>query len=115
LGGQDVEGSLFSTHYAPDIATDKAKKFIAEYEAKYGKKPDDVAALTSDALELLLKAIEQAGSLDRAKVRDTLNNIKEFEGVTGKMTFPGTGDPVKSAVILQVKDGKFAYLTNVQP
>jgi branched-chain amino acid transport system substrate-binding protein len=115
LGGQDVEGSFFSTHYAPDIATDKAKKFIAEYEAKYGKKPDDVAALTSDALELLLKAIEQAGTLDRTKVRDTLNNIKEFEGITGKMTFQGTGDPVKSAVILQVKDGKFAYLTNVQP
>lgn len=115
LGGPEVEGSLFSTHYAPDIATDKAKKFIGEYEAKYGKKPDDVAALTSDALELLLKAIEQAGTLDRAKVRDTLNNIKEFEGVTGKMTFPGTGDPVKSAVILQIKDGKFAYLTNVQP
>ncbi|MDP1761111.1 MAG: ABC transporter substrate-binding protein, partial [Deltaproteobacteria bacterium] len=57
LGAKDLEGSYFSTHYAPDIATDKAQKFIRDYEAKYGKKPDDVAALTYDAGQLLLTAI----------------------------------------------------------
>ncbi len=115
LAGKDLEGSYFSTHYAPDIATPQAKKFIGEYEAKYGKKPDDVAALTYDAAQLLCQAVTQAGSLDRQKVRDALAAVKEFDGVTGKMTFKGTGDPIKSAVILQVKDGKFTYLTSVQP
>ncbi len=52
---------------------------------------------------------------DRQKVRDALANIPEFEGVTGKMKFTGTGDPAKSAVILQIKDGKFAYFTSVSP
>src|SRR4030042_794106 len=41
LGGKDLEGSFFSTHYAPDIATATAQKFIRDYEARYGKKPDD--------------------------------------------------------------------------
>ncbi|MEW6388016.1 MAG: ABC transporter substrate-binding protein [Thermodesulfobacteriota bacterium] len=115
LAGQDLEGSYFSTHYAPDIATPKAQKFIKDYETKYGKKPDDVAALTYDAGNLLLAAITQAGVPDRQKVRDALATIQEFEGVTGKMQFKGTGDPIKSAVILLIKDGKFTYHASVQP
>ncbi|MEW6658140.1 MAG: ABC transporter substrate-binding protein [Thermodesulfobacteriota bacterium] len=115
LGAKDLEGSYFSTHYAPDIATPKAQKFIQEYEAKYGKKPDDVAALTYDAGQMLGAAINQAGSLDRQKVREALASIQELDGVTGKMKFTGNGDPTKSAVILQIKDGKFKYHAAVQP
>ena len=115
LGGKDLEGCYFSTHYAPDIATTQAQEFIKDYEAKYGKKPDDVAALTYDSLNLLLTAIQKAGSLDRQKVRDALANITKFEGVTGKMKFKGTGDPIKSAVIIQIKDGKFTYHDSVAP
>jgi len=115
LGGKDLEGCFFSTHYAPDIATEKAQKFIKAYEAKYGKKPDDVAALTYDSVQLLVTAIAKAGAVDRQKVRDALATIPEFEGVTGKMKFTGTGDPIKSAVILQIKDGKFAYHDSVSP
>jgi branched-chain amino acid transport system substrate-binding protein len=115
LGGKDLEGCFFSTHYASDIATEKAQKFIKEYQAKYGKKPDDVAALTYDAGNLLLAAVAKAGAPDRQKVRDALATIAEFDGVTGRMMFKGTGDPIKSAVILQIKDGKFTYHASVQP
>jgi branched-chain amino acid transport system substrate-binding protein len=115
LGGADLEGCYFSTHYAPDIATPTAQKFIQDYEARYGKKPDDVAALTYDAGKLLCDAITQAGTLNRQKVRDALASVQEFHGVTGDMKFQGTGDPVKSAVILQIKNGKFNYFAAVKP
>jgi branched-chain amino acid transport system substrate-binding protein len=115
LGGPALEGCYFSTHYAPDIATPTAQKFIQDYETKYGKKPDDVAALTFDAGRLLCAAITQAGAVDRQKVRDALTKVQEFQGVTGQMKFAGGGDPVKSAVILQIKDGKFTYFAAVQP
>ncbi|HAY22309.1 MAG TPA: ethanolamine utilization protein EutJ [Desulfobacterales bacterium] len=115
LGGQELEGAYFSTHYAPDLASPRAQKFISEYETCYGKKPDDVAALTYDAGLLLCQAIIQAGSLDRGKVRDALAQITEYEGVTGRMTFRGSGDPIKSAVILQIRDGQFKYFATVQP
>jgi branched-chain amino acid transport system substrate-binding protein len=115
LCGVELDESYFSTHYAPDIATDTAQKFIQAYEAKYGKKPDDVAALTYDAGKLLLAAVAQAGALDRQKVRDALASVQEFEGVTGSMKFHGTGDPVKSAVIIHVKGCKFQYYNTVAP
>jgi branched-chain amino acid transport system substrate-binding protein len=115
LGGKDLEGSFFSTHYAPDIATPEAQNFIKDYEAKYGKKPDDVAALTYDSGRLLLAAIAKAGSRNRQKVRDALATIAEFDGVTGKLKFTGTGDPTKSAVIIEIKDGRFTYFASVSP
>jgi len=115
LCGPELDDSYFSTHYAPDITTETAQKFIRAYEVKYGKKPDDVAALTYDAGGLLLTAITQAGVLDRQKVRDALAGVQQYEGVTGTMKFHGTGDPIKSAVILHVKDCRFNYYSTVQP
>jgi branched-chain amino acid transport system substrate-binding protein len=116
LGGKEIEGSYFCNHYSTEIATPIAKKFVADYTAKYGKAPDDVAALTYDAMGLLTQAIKEAGKADRQAIRDALAKIAKFEGVTGTMQFqPGSGDPIKSAVILQIKDGKFVWVANGQP
>ncbi len=114
LCGQDCEGYFFTAHYAPDIATPKAQAFIKAYEAAYGKTPDDVAALTYDSFGMLFQAIQAAGKIDRQAVRDALANIV-YEGVTGTIQYKGTGDPIKSAVILQIKDGKFVYFTMANP
>ena len=75
-----------------------------------------MAALTYDAFGLLWQALQTAGKIDRQAVRDALAKIPNYEGVTGTMQFQeGSGDPIKSAVILQVKGGKFVYVTNAQP
>jgi branched-chain amino acid transport system substrate-binding protein len=115
LCGGECEGYYFTTHYATDIATPKAQAFIQAYEAAYGKTPDDVAALTYDSMGLLFQSIQAAGELDRQAIRDAMVAITSYEGVTGNMQFQGTGDPVKSAVILQIKDGKFVYFTSAAP
>ncbi len=116
LGGADIEGSYFCNHYSTQIATPEATKFMNDYQAKYGQAPDDVAALTYDAFGLLVDAVKAAGKTDRTAVRDALAKIPKYVGVTGTMQFvPGSGDPIKSAVILQVKDGKFAWVANAQP
>jgi len=116
LCGPDCEGYFFTTHYAADIATPKAQAFIKAYEAKYGgKTPDDVAALTYDAFGLAFQAIQAAVKIDREAVNQALHSITRYEGVTGVMAFKGTGDPVNSAVVLQIKGGKFVYYTTAQP
>jgi len=116
LCGKDCEEYFFSTHYAADNATPVAKKFIDAYTAKYGNTPDDVAALTYDAFGLLWQALQSAGKVDRQAVRDALAKIPMYEGVTGTMQFQeGSGDPIKSAVILQIKDGKFVWFANANP
>ncbi len=116
LCGADCDGYYFSTHYAADAATETTKKFIAGYKAKYGTTPDDVAALTYDSFGLLWQAMGTAGRKDRQAVRDALAKIPQYEGVTGNMQFKeGSGDPIKSAVILKIKDGKFTWFANAKP
>lgn len=109
LCGDDCEGLFFSTHYAPDIATEVAQTFIMDYEELYDASPDDVAALTYDSFQLLFTAIEEAQSLEREDIRDALAGIELYEGVTGVMSFDEQGDPTKCAVIIQIKDGAFTY------
>ena len=115
LGGKVCEGAFFTTHYAADIATPKAQSFIKAYKLAYGSMPDDVAALTYDSFGLLFQAIQTAGKLERPAVRDALAAITAYEGVTGAMQFKGTGDPVKSAVVIRINNGKFTYYTAAKP
>jgi branched-chain amino acid transport system substrate-binding protein len=116
LCGADCDGYYFSTHYAADAATPVATKFIEAYKAKYGNTPDDVAALTYDSFGLLWKALQDAGSVDREAVRNALAKIPSYDGVTGNMQFQeGSGDPVKSAVIIQIVDQAFKWFANAAP
>jgi branched-chain amino acid transport system substrate-binding protein len=115
LCGAECDGLYFTTHYAADIATPKAQSFIQAYEAAYGSTPDDVAALTYDSFGILFQAIQTAGNIDREAVTDAIGSITSYDGVTGNMQFKGTGDPIKSAVVIQIKDGKFTYFETANP
>jgi branched-chain amino acid transport system substrate-binding protein len=116
LCGADCEGYYFSTHYAADSARESTQKFLAAYKAKYGKTPDDVAALTYDSFGLLFQALKNARTNDRRALRDALSKIPRYEGVTGVMQFQeGSGDPIKSAVILKIQNGKFEWFANATP
>ncbi|MEJ2557929.1 MAG: ABC transporter substrate-binding protein, partial [Anaerolineae bacterium] len=112
---QELEGSFFSTHYAPDIANQQAQVFIEAYRQAYGRVPDDVAALTYDAFGLLFQAIQSQGQANPGSIRNGLSSIERFVGVTGNMEDRGTGDPVKSAVVLQIKGGNFVYYKQASP
>jgi branched-chain amino acid transport system substrate-binding protein len=122
LCGQDCYGLFFSTHYAAAGATGATLEFIDRYNAKYGYVPDDVGALTWDSIRIVQRAIEDTGGLsgdikkDRKAVRDAMAKIKEFDGITGKMTFTEEGDPIKCAVIVKISDaGEFEFYKSVCP
>ena len=122
LCGEACYGQFFSTHYAAAGAKGATKEFIDRYKEKYGYVPDDVAALTWDALRLAQAAIEGSGKItgkikeDRKAVRDALAKIKNFEGITGNMTFTEEGDPIKCAVIVKISDkGEYEFYKSICP
>jgi branched-chain amino acid transport system substrate-binding protein len=122
LCGKDCYGAFFSTHYAAAGATGATKAFIDSYTKKYGYTPDDVGALTWDALRLVETAVKGCGKItgkiekDRQCVRDALAQVKEFDGITGKMTFTEEGDPIKCAVVVQISDqGEYKFHKSVCP
>ena len=116
LGGDAVEGLYFTTHFHKDMVTSpRGKKFLALFDEIKHKEPDAFMAMAADAYFVLLDAIKRAGSADPQKIRDALVKTKDFEGVTGKITMKENGDPIKAMVVNKVKDGKFNYVTTINP
>jgi len=74
-----------------------------------------LGTLAYDATNMLLASIRKANSSDPVTIRDALASLKGFEGVTGKFTMDENGDPIKSAVIIQMRDGKQNFLKVVNP
>ena len=122
LCGKDCYGQFFSTHYAAAGAKGATRAFIDRYQKEHGYVPDDVAALTWDSLGLVQQAIETCGRItgkikkDRKAVRDAMAKIKNFNGITGNMTFTEEGDPIKCAVIVRISDkGEYEFYKSVCP
>ena len=109
MGGKDMEGTFFTNHYSPDVDRPASKAFIAKYTKKFNTQVDAAAALTYDSVYLLVNAMEKAGKTDPKSIRDAIAATKDFDGVTGTITFNGSGDPVKGAVIIRVSNGKFVF------
>lgn len=114
LDREAVDGGFYTNHYSPEDPRPVVQEFVAKYEEKYGAVPDALATLAYDAANMLLQAMAQADSTDPAVVKDALAAIK-FSGVSGDITLDENHNPVKSAVILQVKDGEISYKETVNP
>ncbi|MDR3600191.1 MAG: ABC transporter substrate-binding protein [Desulfosporosinus sp.] len=113
-GAANLNDTYYVDHmWAGDPAT---KPFADAYTAKYKAEPDALAALGYDAAEMLIEAIKTTGGTDPEKLRTALENTKDFQGVTGVITVdPKTHNPIKSAVIIKLVDGKKTLLTHVNP
>lgn len=122
LCGNDCKGHYFSTHYAAAGATGATKEFIDQYNKLYGYQPADVAALTWDAIQVVLKGIQNAGKItgnirkDRKNIKEGISAIKELKGITGNMRFDEEGDPIKCAVVVKINEkGEFVFTKSVCP
>ena len=114
-GKAALENTFFSSLYSPDDTSDLNKEFVAEYKKAYNTNPDVFAALAYDSTLLVAKAIEDAGSADPAKIAEAMAKIKGFKGVSGEVTFNEEHNPIKSAVIIEHKDGKQTFKAKVNP
>jgi branched-chain amino acid transport system substrate-binding protein len=115
IGGDALNGSFYSNHFAPDAATAKSQKFVSDFKAKYGQEPTGLGALGYDAAGVLFEAIRASGKTDPAGIREALTHVKNFEGVTGTITINANRDADKSAVIVAIEGGKGQYRATVSP
>jgi branched-chain amino acid transport system substrate-binding protein len=117
IGKDSVEGATFSTFFATEKPiTKESEKFLTEYKKEYkGEEPAAVAALGYDAYLILIQALERVGSADSVKLRDELAKTKDFQGAAGVVNFDENRDAVKSAVIKEVKGGKFTFKEVIEP
>jgi len=93
------------------------KKLLLAYKQSYEAKfKEDVSTFGGhgyDAFLLLTEAVKKAGSTDKAKVRDALEQLGSVVGTAGIFKITPTdhnGLDVEAFELLTVKDGRFAVL-----
>lgn len=104
LGGEAVEGIRFAAFFHPDVEFPGTKEFVEAFTAKYNKAPDNYSALAYDSAKLIIEGMRQNGA-DRDGITKYLNEIKDFPGVAGPISFENN-DVTRNILILEVIDGQ---------
>jgi len=112
----ELEGSYFSTDWSIDAPGERSQAFVKRFRDTYNRSPNNIAALAYDAVGLLLAGVRSQGKADPESIRAGLSGTVEYAGATGTIGYAGGGgDPVKSALVLRVKDGKMILDRQVDP
>ena len=136
IGGEALNGSYYSNHFALDQPSEPLQKFFKDYNAKFKSNPDAIAGLAYDSANLLIDALKRLQASDaaafealddsksgdaaaakaaRAKLRDLINNVKDFPGITGVINFDANRNPVKPAVVIKVENGVEKFAASIAP
>jgi branched-chain amino acid transport system substrate-binding protein len=89
--------------------------FDKKFKAKFGVDVQVYAPYVYDSVKIMVAAMVKAGSSDPAKYLPVLAATKDFQGVTGAISFDNKGDVLNGALTLQtIKGGKLQVLSVIR-
>ncbi len=108
-GGKSVEGAIFA---AGDLSVNKPQEndhpFYENYKLRYGKKPVNfIPVFAYDAANILFEGMINASVISPVAVRNSILEIKEFNGVNESIIINNFGDAKRSISLISIKNGTF--------
>jgi len=107
-------GKLLVASELPDSDPQKAilVKYAADYKAKFAAEPSTFGGHAWDAIHLTVNAMKKVGA-DKVKIRDEIENTKNFVGTGGIFNFSAqdhNGLTKQGLVMVKIVDGKWTLL-----
>jgi len=87
LAGPAAKGAIGASITTELEPGPELQEFIDEYEAKFGLAPNPFGIATRDAIYMLKQVIEEAESTEPDAIRDTMEEVQDFQGLTGDLSF----------------------------
>ena len=115
VAGEFVQGAVFPADFYPASQAPQIRRFVAAFEAVYGRQPGFIEAIAYDSARLLLEILENPDIRLRAGIRHALHAGSGAPGITGKVIFDGRGEPVKDLVLLQIDGAGVVEIDPSQP
>ncbi|WP_320199547.1 ABC transporter substrate-binding protein [Agrobacterium sp. rho-13.3] len=100
-----MEGAVEAAAWLPAFDSPESKSFVEKFAKEYNEAPNNHAYVHWDTVNLLAKAIHEAGSPDREKVRDALSKI-HYKSPVGDVTFDDHNQARLPMILLQIENGK---------
>lgn len=114
-GAAATNNTFFTNHYSAQDKDPRVQKFVEAYKKEYGQNPDALAVLGYDGALMMIDAIKRANSTDPAKIKEALAQTSKLQVVSGVLSLDANHDPVKSAVIIEMKDGVQTFREKINP
>jgi branched-chain amino acid transport system substrate-binding protein len=116
IGGKDINGNYFSSHYTSESTDPVVVEFLKKYKEKYnGDVADALAALSYDTGKVLIEAMERAPELKPELIKAEIAKIKDLNGVTGKISIDSQRNANKPAVVVKVDGTVNRFVTTITP
>ena len=104
-GKKNASNVYYVSGYSTNVAlSDKASGFIEAYKKAYNTDPNMFAALAYDSVYMIAEASKDAKT--SVDIADNLAHLKNFVGVTGKMTIDKDHNPIKAALMVKRDNGE---------
>ncbi|GJD64562.1 ABC transporter substrate-binding protein [Methylobacterium frigidaeris] len=113
LAGAALDGAYAASDFHRD-ANPVAKAYAEKYEASYKTAPDFFSAWAYDAVTILSRAINQAGSTEPGKIRDALLATRGVQGAEGMYNFDQNGDGLHGYNVVRNERGAVTFIKRVE-
>jgi branched-chain amino acid transport system substrate-binding protein len=105
-------GVVHGSPWGPDFDNAATKRFLADFEKRYGRIPSEYAAMSYDSAQLLDSAIARVkGNVGDKKAFRTALKDADFPSVRGKFRFNHNQLPIQDFYVFEIgKDAKGRYI-----
>lgn len=106
LGGDAVNGLMFTTTFTSANPDPRVQKFDKQYKDLYHMSYDQNAPQAYDSVYIIAEAVKRAGELDPENIRNEIAATKDYDGISGVTNFDERGEVIKQVLIVQIENGQ---------
>ncbi len=113
-GGSELKQGYYCTHWSRQDSSALSLEYLAHRQNKDAVWAAEILAV--DAVNLLAHAIRKAGTTtNRSKIRQRLSQVRNFQGISGTISFDKNGDPIKDVIIVEIRNGSPLFHSRFNP
>ena len=110
MARQYVQGAVVPDGFFAEDASENVKNFVGIYQKVFDQKPGFIEAVTYDTAMILFQMVSRPEIRFRSTLKNELERLTDFQGVTGLTSFDNEGDVRKRLYLLQIKGNRFFQL-----
>ena len=113
LIGNNGDGMYTTQPYFISATDTRGQEYSERFMEECGLAPNIMTIDMYDGLMMVKEAIERAGSFERDAIKDSLAMTKDYDGITGMITFDENGMVHRDYMIIGIEDGAWVALTQL--
>ena len=108
--GENCEGQILLSYFGASGNPESFETWKEAYETAYDEPVDSHAFNTTDLIRVMFEAMKTSGN-DRDAFVEAMHNVKDFDGLTTKITMEENGDMTKPFDAFVIENGEFVKWT----